>query len=187
MWAATVAGTAWRVVRAEHGGLGSLHPRCSSVMRMTGLTGTSLLLSTASRGLSMARTLGSEESDQVTKPGRRVLIGWTGPADFLVQLESHLKQSTQSLPRDLSLASDRSLRQRFVPELQILRVMPAKHRRQVTVAGLQEDVLSNFLKSCAGVRSRARGLELGSLKCRLAIDPAVEIVTLDLAGSNTRL
>ena len=28
----------------------------------------------------MARTLGGEEADQVTKPGRRVLIGWTGPA-----------------------------------------------------------------------------------------------------------
>ena len=40
-----------------------------------------LLDGTGSRGLSMARTLGSEEADQVTQPGRRVLIGWTGPAD----------------------------------------------------------------------------------------------------------
>ena len=38
-----------------------------------------LLDGTASRGLSMARTLGTEEADQVTVPGRRVLIGWTGP------------------------------------------------------------------------------------------------------------
>jgi hypothetical protein len=42
--------------------------------------GLGLLSGTGSRGLSMARTLGSEEADQVTKPGRKVLIGWTGGA-----------------------------------------------------------------------------------------------------------
>ena len=41
-----------------------------------------LLDGTASRGLSMARTLGTEEADQVTVPGRRVLIGWTGPGQI---------------------------------------------------------------------------------------------------------
>ena len=156
----------------------------SSAVGVPGLTGTSLLLGTASRGLSMARTLGSEESDQVAKPGRRVLIGWTGPADFLVQVESHLKQSTQSLPRDLSLAPDRSLRQRFVPELQVLRLAPRKRGRRVTEAGLQAEVLATFPKSCAGVGGRACGLELGSLHGRLLVDPALELVTLDLTGSN---
>ena len=51
----------------------------------------------------MARTLGSEASDQVTEPGRRVLIGWTGPSDV------YNSGSAQSLPRDLSLLPDRSL------------------------------------------------------------------------------
>ena len=44
----------------------------------------------------MARTLGSEEANQVTKPGRRVLIGWTGPADNKA-FRGH--GSAQSLPR----------------------------------------------------------------------------------------
>ena len=35
-------------------------------------SGVAMLTGTGSRGLSMARTLGSEEADQVTKPGRRV-------------------------------------------------------------------------------------------------------------------
>ena len=82
--------------------------------------GVALLDGTGSRGLSMARTLGSEEADQVTKAGRRVLIGWTGPADAFPG-----GGSAQSLPRELSLGADRTLRQAFVPELQRLRT--SKH------------------------------------------------------------
>lgn len=62
----------------------------------TGNVGIAMLTGTGSRGLSMARTLGTEEADQVTKPGRRVLIGWTGGAEHW---GGH--GSAQSLPRDL--------------------------------------------------------------------------------------
>merc|ERR1712185_364896 len=86
---------------------------------------TALLDGDGSRGLSMARTLGSSEPDQVTQPGRRVLIGWTGPGDNPV-FGGH--GSAQSLPRDLSLAPDKSLVQRFVPELQKLRSTAAGSR-----------------------------------------------------------
>ena len=81
-----------------------------------------LLVGTQSRGLSMARTLGSEESDQVTKPGRRVLIGWTGPAPSETFNASSSVGSSQSLPRDLFVdPSTSKLVQKFVPELQMLR------------------------------------------------------------------
>ena len=104
---------------------------------LSGLKGVDLLEGTASRGLSMARTLGSEEADQVTKPGRRVLIGWLGSTDPLVQVLSRVQSNAQSLPRELSLAKDKSLLQRFVPELQMLR---AQYRRRNPVSvdvGLQ--------------------------------------------------
>ena len=68
----------------------------------------------------MARTLGTEEADQVTQPGRKVLIGWTGPADGSTPYIKNYA-SAQSLPRELSLGPDRSLRQAFVSELQVLR------------------------------------------------------------------
>ena len=51
-----------------------------------GATGVQLLSGMASRGLSMARTLGSEESDQVNKPGRRESNAdrsFTGPCSVL--------------------------------------------------------------------------------------------------------
>ena len=81
-----------------------------------------LLVGTQSRGLSMARTLGSEESDQVKKPGRRVLIGWTGPSPSETFNTSSSLGSSQSLPRDLFVdPSTSKLVQKFVPELQMLR------------------------------------------------------------------
>ena len=80
-----------------------------------------LLTGTASRGLSMARTLGGEEADQVTKPGRRVLIGWTGPAPKETFNNAN-GGSAQSLPRDLFVDPKTSkIVQQFVPELQSLR------------------------------------------------------------------
>ena len=152
-------------------------------------TGVQLLSGMASRGLSMARTLGSEESDQVNKPGRRVLIGWTGPADWRVQVVSQgIPASAQSLPRDLSLAPDRSLLQAFVPELQMLR------RRHVSgaaiaVAGLQAEVLARFPPSCAaqGHSGGACGLQLDNYG-ELMLDTPRGLVTLDLtAGNNSAI
>jgi hypothetical protein len=106
---------------------------------------------TASRGLSMARTLGSEEADQVSVSGRRVLIGWTGPAPADMTALRDGGGSAQSLPRELSLGPDRSLLQRFVPELAQLRsaapVAPAD-------AGLQAEVVAMLPDRCGNALSR---------------------------------
>lgn len=107
---------------------------------------------TKSRGFSMARTLGSEEADQVTKPGRKVLIGWTGPADGSTPYIKNYA-SAQSLPRELSLGPDRSLRQAFVSELQILRdvhtSVTGKQAWFPVPAGLQAEVLATLPSSCS--------------------------------------
>ena len=60
--------------------------------------------------LTMARTLGSA-SNQVAENGRRVLVGWIGGTP-----------ASQSLARDLTLSSTYELLQKFVPELQSLRL-----------------------------------------------------------------
>jgi len=60
--------------------------------------------------LTMARTLGSADANQVNVNGRRVLLGWIGGS-----------VASQSLPRDLSLSPTHELLQAFVPELQVLR------------------------------------------------------------------
>ena len=103
-----------------------------------------LLSGKASRGFSMARTLGSEQVDQVTVPGRRVLIGWTGPAPSDMPFLANLG-SAQSISRDLALAPDRSLLQRFVPELTTARVAaiaPAD-------AGMRAEVYATLPAACA--------------------------------------
>ena len=112
--------------------------------------GIDLLTGVSTRGLSMARTLGSEEADQVSKPGRRVLIGWVGPAHNKVFSGG----SAQSLPRELSLNPEQpsQLLQRFVPELQMLRrthMAPATTSSFVT-AGLQAEFVAVFPPSCGG-------------------------------------
>jgi len=78
---------------------------------------TDYLDGTARPGFRMARTLGSEESNQVTRPGRRVLLGWTGESPF----DPNGAGSVLSLPRELSLADDYQLKQKFVDELAVLR------------------------------------------------------------------
>lgn len=107
-----------------------------------------LLTGTSSRGLSMARTLGTHEADQVSVPGRRVLIGWTGPAPGgMPQIGG--SASAQSLPRSLSLAPDRSLLQRFIPELASLRAAKA----DPAMAGLQAEVVAAVPAACAAATS----------------------------------
>jgi len=119
--------------------------------------GLDLLSGTASRGLSMARTLGSEEADQVSQPGRKVLIGWTGPAPGgMPQIGN--SASAQSLPRELSLAPDRSLLQRFVPELQKLRVSPPLRTSSGLTpsnGGLQAEVYATLPDECATTTTTA--------------------------------
>eukprot|EP00729_Bicosta_minor_P013435 gene13435-8674_t len=136
----------------------------------TGNVGIAMLTGTGSRGLSMARTLGTEEADQVTKPGRRVLIGWTGGAEHW---GGH--GSAQSLPRDLSLAPDRSLLQAFVPELEQLRVkkmeITASASAPVAV-GLQAEVLATFPSTCGSKGSKCTVSLLG--------DSATSMTTITL-------
>ena len=86
----------------------------------------------------------------MTKPGRRVLIGWTGPSPLR---ELGGQGSAQSLPRELSLAPDRSLRQRFVAELQSLRQERVERlgvaaQASPVKAGLQAEVVAFFPSSC---------------------------------------
>lgn len=148
-------------------------------------TGVQLLSGMASRGLSMARTLGSEESDQVNKLGRRVLIGWTGPADYLVQVVSQgISGSAQSLPRDLSLAPDRSLLQNFVPELRMLRRRHVSGA-SVAVVGLQAEVYATFSSGCAvaGRSAEPCGLQLDEYG-ELVLDHPRGLVVLDLTAAN---
>jgi len=136
---------------------------------------TGLLDGDGSRGLSMARTLGSAEPDQVTHPGRRVLIGWTGGGDQAV-FGGH--GSTQSLPRELSLAPDRSLLQRFVPELQKLRFGEGVHMAGRSAwfpsnVSLQAEVVATLPPSCATAHTRCGVSVLG--------DQADKGVTVTLA------
>ena len=61
--------------------------------------------------LTMARTLGGD-ANQVVNSGRKILLGWIGGGS----------PASQSLPRELSLSNDYELLQRFVPELEQLRI-----------------------------------------------------------------
>merc|ERR1712070_730095 len=103
-----------------------------------GAMGVDRLSGTASRAFSMARTFGSENPNQVTQPGRRVMVGWIGPGQPVTKID----WNSQSLPRDLSLGPDRSLRQRFVPELQMLRL--EHYTGHAVDAGHQAEVLASF-------------------------------------------
>jgi len=78
-----------------------------------GLYGIYALNGTRSRHYSMAKTLGSEESNQVLYAGRRVMFGW---------FQHDNGNSALTLGRDLSLGDDFTLQQRFVPELKRLRI-----------------------------------------------------------------
>ena len=128
----------------------------------------------------MARTLGSEEADQVTKPGRRVLIGWTGPANSAAL---HNQGSAQSLPRELTLAKDKSLLQRFVPELQTLR----KDHSHAAAAGKQLagtqacEVSASFPASCGAKGSTCGVSVLGKAgkAAVIVLDVAKGLVTVD--------
>merc|ERR1712203_1148575 len=67
------------------------------------------------------------------------MVGWIGPSAIP---DLKIDWNAQSLPRDLSLGPDRSLRQRFVPELQMLRL---QHMTGASLdAGLQAEVLATF-------------------------------------------
>jgi len=128
----------------------------------------------------MARTLGSEEADQVTKPGRRVLIGWTGPANSMAL---HNQGSAQSLPRELTLAKDKSLLQRFVPELQTLR-KDHSHADAAgkALSGTQAcEVSASFPASCGAKGSKCGVSVLGKAgrAAEIVLDVARGLVTVD--------
>lgn len=149
--------------------------------------GLERLAGTASRGFSMARTLGSEDADQVTKDGRRVMIGWTGPATPVAALKG--QGSAQSLPRDLSLGSDRALCQSFVPELKVLR---KNHSHTSTSemplhAGLQAEVLVSFTTAVADISTlgdfgfSVLGEPDSHARTKITLSPSTGLVTVDAA------
>ena len=153
-------------------------------------TGVDLLEDAGSRGFSMARTLGSEEADQVSMPGRRVLIGWTGPADG----EAFDGQgSAQSLPRDLSLASDKSLLQKFVPELQSLRLehQSSNTSGEVLETSLQVEVQATFPGAACGAAKALCGVKVlddGENATLIQLWPSKGLVLVDATSQgNTRI
>lgn len=120
--------------------------------RLSGCIGMAGLYNAAGTGqFRMARTISTGSDDQVRGPaGRHIILSWVGePASAL-----------QSLPRDLSLATDGSgMLQQFVPELKMLRIngssdqlrvnSPAPVIAPVSVAGaaLQPDRLRSRLQT----------------------------------------
>lgn len=87
--------------------------------------------------LTMARTLGSRDTNQVAANGRRVLVGWIGGGTH----------ASQSLARDLTLSATRELLQQFVPELQSLRTTAAPTlSKTVATTSHQVEILATFSK-----------------------------------------
>ena len=84
--------------------------------------------------LSMARTLGGP-TNQVTTPGRKVLVGWLMGGS-----------QSQSLPRDISLSSSFELLQAFIPELQTLRSKPLAYSSKPSAGSLQMEIVANFAR-----------------------------------------
>jgi len=142
-----------------------------------GAKGVDLLTGTASRGLSMARTLGSEDANQVTKPGRRVLIGWTGPADVPAL---HGQGSAQSLPRELSLNGKRSLLQQFAPELQSLRQNHTTRSDTTPVAGgWQAEVIATIPATGMPAGAGVTVLGDGQNGTKITLRPDLGLVMVD--------
>jgi len=81
----------------------------------------------------MARTLGGD-ANQVIGSGRKFLIGWIGGTP-----------ASQSLPRELSLSKDYELLQRFVPELEQLRIQEEEDDNNNNDTGsLQIEIVATF-------------------------------------------
>ena len=131
----------------------------------------------------MARTLGSEDLDQVSHAGRRILIGWTGGGDPAIL---HNLGSAQSLPRELSLAPDRSLRQRFVPELQTLRTSEVRASGRDAwfprFVGLQAEVCATLPAAACSAPDAKCGVMIlgdGERATKVLLAPELGLVMVD--------
>merc|ERR1712050_473531 len=110
------------------------------------------------------------------------MVGWVGPSHGETRARlGHIDWNSQSLPRELSLGPDRSLRQRFVPELQMLR---DKHLTGHAVdAGFQAEVLASFGPRSTssddfGVTVLGDGRNQGN-HTRISLSPRTGLVTVD--------
>ena len=115
----------------------------------------------------MARVLGDPQQYRMHTIGRRVLVGWVGNATF----------AAQSLARDLSLAPDGSLRQKFVPELQMLRM------KSNATPGLQAEIMARITVT-NGSADGSIGVSVlgrsGSMECtRIGIDMTTQTFFVD--------
>mmetsp|Transcript_1154 Transcript_1154/g.2196 ORF Transcript_1154/g.2196 Transcript_1154/m.2196 type:complete len:242 (-) Transcript_1154:365-1090(-) len=105
---------------------------------MSGCFGRSCLGETQQKVYSMARTLGSENPNQVLDSGRKVMYAWMKGGD---------PNSIISLGRDLGLDENLTLTQEFVPELQSLRIngshvsLPAE---ESALPGMYAEVYAEF-------------------------------------------
>ena len=121
---------------------------------------------------SMARVLGDPQQ-YTMRTGRRVLVGWVGNQTF----------AAQSLARDLSLSPAGELLQRFVPELQMLRLAPVN----TPFVGLQAEVFARLTRASGGNNALAltAGVSvLGSLnnpgeRTRIGVDWGTKTVFVD--------
>ena len=91
----------------------------------------------------------------------------------------------QSLPRDLSLAKDRYLLQRFVPELHILRLRHFTSTTHVECIGLQAEIYATFSPDCAAATA-ACGLLVakGDTSTAIHIRQATGLVEVDGTKQN---
>jgi hypothetical protein len=131
-------------------------------------TGLQMVPGTCHAAYSMARTFGDPAGQTVATNGRKVMVAWVGNGTF----------ASQSLPRDLSLSPiDGSLRQRWIPELQKLRIATKRDTSTKLTGGLHLEVFARFiidgtkfgrfgfqvLRTATGPESTEVGIDLDAL------------------------
>mmetsp|Transcript_21660 Transcript_21660/g.30295 ORF Transcript_21660/g.30295 Transcript_21660/m.30295 type:complete len:266 (-) Transcript_21660:348-1145(-) len=120
--------------------------------RVKGLYGIRALNGDHSRGFAMARTLGSEDPNQVQYTGRKIMFAW---------LSHDNGNAAVSIGRELSLSSDLVLLQQFVPELKKLRkgVLSLGQDRGSVDPGLYSEVVARFSVWPLDAERGVRGLD----------------------------
>ena len=97
----------------------------------------------------LVRTMGGDPTNQVTTPGRRVMIGQLRPFPVDDPPTAPHRLSSQSLARDITLSDDSppELLQQFVPEFKTLRRVSGSSKAKdgsVVVEGQQFEIYASF-------------------------------------------
>lgn len=154
--------------------------------------GVQALNGTASRVYSMARTLGSKDSNMVTVPGRRVMVAWL----------SGLNGAIMSLSRDLWLGLDSAgkaptLYQGFVPEYQQLRVLSTHQKvslhtpvesyaAKLVPPGQQAEIIASFTVKGGATKTGVEDFGIAVLGCAsheeatyISVHPRTGLIVVD--------